>query len=169
MKSTYTKIISMSCAMLLCSCAALQQQNGGSQQQSQQQPPPQQQAQPAAANNSQSSTTANGRPITRVKVGDLNGEIIGTPAKNSKFAKIRIGMGQREIGDLIGQPNDSHTYQTGKAFIPFYFGKDMYRFEQFYKKEGALTFEGGGITGTSGKLIRIDVDTTASGYAHDDE
>ncbi|WP_144148693.1 hypothetical protein [Paraburkholderia sp. BCC1884] len=156
MKSRYSKFVSVSCAMLLCSCAALQQQTGGSQQPS------------AATNNSQSSTATDGRSITKVKVGDLNGEIIGTPAKNSKFAKVRIGMGQREISDLIGQPNDSHTYQTGKAFIPFYFGKDMYRFEQFYKKEGSLTFEGGGITGTSGKLIRIQVDTSATGYAHDE-
>jgi len=165
MKSTYSKFISLSCAMLLCSCAALQQQSGGSQQPQQ---PPQQQAQPAATNNTQSSTTADGRHITKVQVGDLEGEIIGTPAKNSKFAKLRIGMGQREIADLIGQPNDSHSYATGKAFIPFYFGKDMYRFEQFYKKEGALTFEGGGLTGTSGRLIRIEVDTSATGYAHDD-
>lgn len=155
MKSRSSKFVSLSFAALLCSCSALQPQSVSSQQPS------------ATTNNSQSSATADGRPITKIKVGDLNGEIIGTPAKNSKFAKIRIGMGQREISDLIGQPNDSHTYQTGKAFIPFYFGKDMYRFEQFYKKEGSLTFEGGGITGTSGKLIRIQVDTSATGYAHD--
>jgi hypothetical protein len=156
MTTRYSKLISLGCVMFLCSCAALQQNSGGSQQQS------------AATNNAPSATTtADGRPITKVKVGDLDGEIIGTPARNSKFAKIRIGMGQREIADLIGQPNDSHTYQTGKAFIPFYFGKDMYRFEQFYKKEGSLTFEGGGVTGTSGRLIRIDVDTSATGYAHD--
>jgi hypothetical protein len=51
--------------------------------------------------------------------------------------KLRIGMRQKEVHDLIGMPNDSNTYTTGKTFIPFYFGKDAYRFETFYKKEGS--------------------------------
>ena len=78
-------------------------------------------------------------------------------------------MGQKEVQDLIGMPNDSHSYSTGKAFIPFYFGKDAFRFETFYKKEGSLTFQGGGVTGISGVLIRVSVDTTSDGYAHEDK
>jgi hypothetical protein len=77
-------------------------------------------------------------------------------------------MGEKQVEDLIGTPNDSHLYTTGKAFIPFYFGKDAYRFQTFYRKEGSLTFQGGGITGTSKLLIRVSVDTLADGYAHDD-
>ncbi|MFM0039928.1 hypothetical protein PQQ53_19275 [Paraburkholderia strydomiana] len=115
----------------------------------------------------QPTSTADGRSIQRVHVGKADGEIVGAPAKNSKFAKLRIGMGQREVEDLIGVPNDTHSYTTGKAFIPFYFGKDAYRIETFYKKEGSLTFQGGGITGSSGVLIRVSVDTKADGYAHD--
>ena len=155
-------IVAIGLATALCGCSALQQSSS--------QPPAssQPQASTSTAGNSQPSTsTADGRPIQKVRVGQINGEIVGTPAKNSKFSKIRIGMGQKEVQDLIGTPNDSHSYSTGKAFIPFYFGKDAYRFETFYKKEGSLTFQGGGVTGTSGVLIRVSVDTTSDGYAHD--
>ena len=155
-------IVAIGLATALCGCSALQQSS--SQLQSSSQP---QASASTAANNQQLSSTADGRPIQKVRVGQINGEIIGTPSKNSKFAKLRIGMGQKEVQDLIGMPNDSHTYTTGKAFIPFYFGKDAYRFETFYKKEGSLTFQGGGVTGSSGVLIRVSVDTTSDGYAHD--
>jgi hypothetical protein len=89
---------------------------------------------------------------------------VGAPSSASKFAKLQIGMSQRQVEDLIGKPSDMKTYATGKAWIPFYFGKDAYRYETFYKDEGRLTFEGGGVTGTSEKLIRVTVDTTEDGY-----
>jgi hypothetical protein len=159
--NTYTNIVAVCLATALCGCAALQQAVS------------QPQAAPAAApstagNNTQATKTSDGRTIQKIQVGDLEGEIIGAPAKNSKFAKLRIGMGEKQVEDLIGTPNDSHLYTTGKAFIPFYFGKDAYRFQTFYRKEGSLTFQGGGITGTSKLLIRVSVDTLADGYAHDD-
>jgi len=152
--------VSIFLATALCGCSALQSVT------SQPQATPTGSSSTAGSNN-QSTSTADGRSIQKIHVGDIDGEIYGTPAKNSKFAKLRIGMGQREVEDLIGAPNDSHQYVTGKAFIPFYFGKDAYRFQTFYKKEGSLTFQGGGISGTSKVLIRVSVDTTADGYAHD--
>lgn len=157
-------IVAIGLATALCGCAALQQQSS-----SQSQPQASASTASTAGNSQQSTSTADGRPIQKVRVGQVDGEIIGKPAKNSKFAKLRIGMGQKEVQDLIGVPNDSHTYTTGKAFIPFYFGKDAYRFETFYKKEGSLTFQGGGVTGSSGVLIRVSVDTASDGYAHDDK
>ncbi len=96
--------------------------------------------------------------------GTFEGEIVGTPSPTSKFTKLQIGMSQRQVEDLIGTPSDMKTYTTGKAWIPFYFGKDAYRFETLYKNEGRLTFAGGGVTGTSGRLIRVTVDTTEDGY-----
>jgi hypothetical protein len=98
------------------------------------------------------------------KDGTFEGEIVGTPSPTSKFTSLQIGMSQRQVEDLIGTPSDIKTYVTGKAWIPFYFGKDSYRLETFYKNEGRLTFEGGGVTGTSGRLIRVTVDTTEDGY-----
>ncbi|AOY01400.1 outer membrane protein assembly factor BamE [Jeongeupia sp. USM3] len=107
--------------------------------------------------------TPGGRKVMS-KDGTFEGEIVGTPAKKSKFGKLQIGMSQRQVDDLIGTPSDTKTYTTGKAWVPFYFGKDAYRFETYYKKEGRLTFVGGGVTGTSGKLLRITVDTKEDGY-----
>jgi hypothetical protein len=100
----------------------------------------------------------------KAKPKEEEATIIGTPAPRSKFAKLQIGMSMRQVEDLIGIPSDRKGYTTGKAFIPFYFGTDAYRFETFYKNEGRLTYEGGGLGGTSGKLIRIVVDANASGY-----
>ncbi|WP_432722185.1 hypothetical protein R0381_001826 [Jeongeupia wiesaeckerbachi] len=108
-------------------------------------------------------STPGGRKVMS-KDGSYEGEIVGTPAKKSKFAKLQIGMSQRQVEDTIGNPSDTKTYTTGKAWVPFYFGKDAYRFETYYKKEGRLTFVGGGISGTSGKLLRITVDTKEDGY-----
>lgn len=94
-------------------------------------------------------------------------EVIGTPAPDSKFAKVHEGMYSKEIVDLIGSPTDQKSFQTGKAFIPFHFGSDNYRTEFHYKGEGVLTFSGGGM-GEMGslKLIKVEVDPKESGYIH---
>ena len=148
MKYIGLKFTTVSLILALTGCASTQQ---GSQSQSTPRP-----SAPVTASNSQPTSQVN------------EGSFIGAPAKNSKFAKLKLGMGKKEVEDLIGQPNDTHAYVTGKAWIPFYFGKDAYRFETFYKREGSLTFEGGGVTGSSGKLIRVTVDVNATGYANND-
>jgi hypothetical protein len=150
------QIIASVCLLLTFGGCATQQQGGA---QTQTAPAPV--STPAAPAPTAATTS-------KPQSNNADGTVVGTPAKNSKFSKLRIGMGRKEVEDLIGMPNDQHSYTTGKAFIPFYFGKDAYRFETFYKKEGSLTYEGGGVTGTSGKLIRITVDTSATGYAHND-
>ena len=96
--------------------------------------------------------------------GSFDGEIIGTPAPESKFAKVRIGMGLRQVEDLIGRSDDEDSHITGKQFIPFFFGGDTHRLEAFYKTEGVLTFSPGHFGGTPNVLIRIHVDPNASGY-----
>jgi len=100
------------------------------------------------------------------KGGDAKeGEIIGTPAKNSKFTQLELGMGMRQVMDLIGPPTDQGAYITGKAFIPFYYGGDRYRHELAYKGQGRLVFAGGsrGNLGV-GRLIRITHNENESGY-----
>jgi hypothetical protein len=106
-----------------------------------------------------SSSSTPGVRIVKSRDGSFDGEIIGTPAPNSKFAKLQIGMGQREVYDLIGQPNDSSFHGTGKGFIPFYFGSDKHRWKMFYKNEGQLTFSSPAhfASGTF-MLFRISVD-----------
>ena len=78
---------------------------------------------------------------TQVKgMNDWQGEISGIPAANSRFTKLRIGMSEKEVKDLIGNPTDEGQYITGKMFIPFYFGSDRIRWEMAYKGEGRLVF-----------------------------
>lgn len=78
-------------------------------------------------------------------LNDTEGEITGKPAPNGKFAKLKIGMTLKEVTDLIGQPNDQGAYMTGKAWIPFYFGRDQHRYEQVYQNSGRLVFAAGSI------------------------
>lgn len=95
------------------------------------------------------------------------GEVIGTAAPGSSFAKLKLGMFSREVMDLVGQPSDQKTYMTGKAWIPFHFGSDNSRTEYHYKGLGILTFANGGINDmTSMKLIRIVNNPDESGYVH---
>lgn len=89
-------------------------------------------------------------------INGWEGEIIGKPTQESKFTNLKIGMGMREVTDLIGQPTDQNAYVTGKTWIPFYYGSDRYRHELVYKGQGRLVFAGG-VVGDhlSGYLISI--------------
>lgn len=78
----------------------------------------------------------------------------------SKFSKIKIGMSQKQVYDLIGLPTDSKVYSTGKSWIPFYFGSDVVRRECLYKGEGKITFTGRNYF----KVHRIIYDPTENGY-----
>jgi hypothetical protein len=89
-----------------------------------------------------------------------NGEdwqVVGTPAPNSKFAKLRPGMTHAEVESLIGPPDKVASHQTGKAWIPFYYGKDAFRIETHYTGEGTLTFSGSAYGNMKGKLIGVTV------------
>lgn len=99
------------------------------------------------------------KTVVESKDGHPGGELIGTPAKNSKFAKLKIGLTFRQVSDLIGAPDDISRHETGKRWIPFYFGGDAQRLEVLYKGEGCLTYTGGNIFGGGGnELIRITAD-----------
>jgi hypothetical protein len=104
--------------------------------------------------------------IVKSRDGSFDGEIIGTPAPHSKFAKVEIGMGKRQVEDLIGRPDDFDFHSTGKEFIP-YFGGDSHRWETwetYYKNEGRLTYSEPHFEISPQVLIRIEVDPNATGY-----
>jgi hypothetical protein len=73
-------------------------------------------------------------------LNDWEGEITGRPAAGSKFSQLKIGMSAAQVQSLLGQPSDQGAHITGKAFIPFYFGADRYRYEVVYKGQGRLLF-----------------------------
>lgn len=112
-----------------------------------------------------SSKIESGSGRTVKGINDYEGEITGNPAPNSKFTKLQIGMGVRQVSDIVGPATDQGAYITGKAFIPFYFGSDRHRFEMVYKGQGRLIFAGGGMGDfSSGYLIWIIHNPNESGY-----
>lgn len=78
------------------------------------------------------------------KQAEVGGAIVGTPAKGSKFSKLKLGMSKSEVIAKIGKPDNEWRRPTGKSSIPFYFGDDRWVMEATYKKEGKLTFNYGG-------------------------
>jgi hypothetical protein len=98
--------------------------------------------------------------------GKYTGEIVGTPAPDSKFAKLEIGMEVSEIEKVMGRgPDRSHSYESGKRWIPFYFGNDARRMQALYKGEGCLILTGGNIWGGGGgDLLQIVHDPSGACY-----
>lgn len=97
-------------------------------------------------------------PIRQVKSRDgaFEGEVIGTVVPGGKFSKLQIGMLMPEVLALVGGPDGMNTHETGKRWIPFYFGGDARRVEVFYKGEGCLTYTGGNAWGGGdNQLMRI--------------
>ena len=120
---------------------------------------------PAATTPAQPQPTAQAQSVaspfgpTRVvksRDGKFDGEIVGTPARNSKFAKLQIGMQMDEVTALIGGPDNMIRHETGKRWIPFYFGSDAQRLQVLYRGEGCLTYTAGNVFGGGANtLIRI--------------
>lgn len=104
------------------------------------------------ASNSTQSTTPSSK-----NTQNEESRILGNPPAGSPFSKLRLGMSKQQVKDLIGQPTDMKLYSTGKAWIPYYFGTDIHRWEYFYKGQGRLTI-------ASDKLYRIIYDPTEDGY-----
>lgn len=100
------------------------------------------------------------------KDGTFTGEIVGTPAEGSKFAQLEIGMSMQDVQELLDRaPDRFHTYESGKRWIPFYFGNDATRLQALFRGEGCLIFTGGNVWGGGGsELIQIEVDPEGGCY-----
>jgi len=90
--------------------------------------------------------------------------IEGNFPPDSPFAKIKLGMAQGQVHEILGQPTDTKSYQTGKAWIPFYFGPDVMRMDEFYKGAGIITYTGAGIGGVHWKVYRAVYNPAEDGY-----
>jgi hypothetical protein len=74
-------------------------------------------------------------------------------------------MPMKQVTDTCGQPTDQGAYITGKAWIPFYFGSDRFRYELAYKAQGRLIFAGGSLTDLTGShLAWVIYSANDSGY-----
>jgi hypothetical protein len=133
---------------------------------------------PQRSDSASTSTTASTQPApaapaqngdvreVKSKDGSYTGEIVGKPARGSKFGRLHIGMTMSEAQGVLGRaPDQWHTYESGKRWIPYYFGDDARRMQAFYKGEGCLTFTAGHVWGSGGgDLIRIENDATGACY-----
>ncbi len=92
---------------------------------------------------------------------------IGVPApRSSPLSKVQLGMGKKQVKDLLGAPTDENSYSTGKAWIPFYFGNDARRTSYYYKGMGRVVFADGNVFGGgSPEVVRVDYDPSESGVA----
>lgn len=70
---------------------------------------------------------------------DIKAEMAKIP-ESSKLSQIELGMTDTRVRKLIGEPDDSTSYQTGKAWIPFYYGTDVARTDWLYYGEGRVVF-----------------------------
>lgn len=111
-------------------------------------------------------STAKATRTVKSRDGSFSGEIVGTPSAGSKFAKLKIGMDLNETQQILGRsPDRSHSYESGKRWIPFYFGNDARRVQTLYKGEGCLIFTGGNVWGVAGgDLLQIEHDPTGACY-----
>ena len=117
-------------------------------------PPP-----PPAAKESPVSGKACNPCVVKSRDGTFEGEMYGNPPANSKWAKLQIGMEQPEVERILGgTSNDVRTMPTGKAFIPFYYGTDRYRYEVVYRGQGSVSYTGGSWGGGRGVLMMINYD-----------
>lgn len=113
--------------------------------------------QPAAAGATQPSDVK----VVKSRDGRFEGELVGTPKPGSKFSKLSIGMEMGEVTKLIGGPDNMSANETGKRWIPFYYGNDVTRVQTYYNGEGCLSFTGGNHFGGGGReLVRITADPT---------
>jgi hypothetical protein len=87
------------------------------------------------------------------------------PPPKSKLAKVQVGMSPREVENILGPPTDENAYVTGKAFIPFYYGKDRWRRAYFYKGVGRVVFEGSGGFSQSAHVERVEYDPSEPGHS----
>lgn len=59
---------------------------------------------------------------------------------SSPLAKIELGMNDAQVRNAIGNPDNSKSYMTGKAWIPFYYGSDTHRSDWIYSGVGRVVF-----------------------------
>jgi outer membrane protein assembly factor BamE (lipoprotein component of BamABCDE complex) len=83
---------------------------------------------------------------------------------DSPLAKVTIGMTGQEVVNILGQPTNQVSYESGKRWIPYYYGDDARRTEWSYKGLGRVIFSGGNVFGGGGgRVNRVDYDPAETG------
>jgi hypothetical protein len=65
------------------------------------------------------------------------------PPEGSGFSKVVMRSSEVEVRKILGEPDNTASYMTGKIFIPFYFGTDAFRSDWLYEGQGRIVFSRG--------------------------
>ena len=76
------------------------------------------------------------------------------PPPGSTLSKIQLSSSEYEVRKLLGEPDNTNAYTTGKAWIPFYFGTDVARTDWMYTGKGRVVFSRNRYTGAL-KVIKV--------------
>lgn len=85
------------------------------------------------------------------------------PPPGSKLARVTNGMSEAQVVEILGAPTSQQNYQTGKAWIPYYYGPDTGRVDYRYKGLGSVVFSRNRYSSAT-KVIRVDSDPNEDGY-----
>ena len=91
------------------------------------------------------------------------GDLRAPAAPGSKLARVTNGMSEAQVVEILGAPTSQQNYQTGKAWIPYYYGPDTGRLDYRYKGLGSVVFSRNRYSGGT-KVIRVDSDPNEDGY-----
>lgn len=88
---------------------------------------------------------------------------------NNILSKVSVGMTKAQVKEAVGAPSDENSYESGKRWIPWYFGNDVRRSTWYYKGQGRVVFAEGNVFGggTSGEVVNVEIDATESGVARE--
>jgi len=84
------------------------------------------------------------------------------PPAGSKLAKVSVGMKPEQVKEILGDPATQITYNTGKMWIPFYFGPTL-QTDWKYKGQGRVVFVNNRWSGQIQTVTRIDYDPAEDG------
>jgi hypothetical protein len=88
------------------------------------------------------------------KVDDGYPEGFSAPPAGHKLGQVAPDMNDIDVRKVMGEPDESNAYMTGKAWIPFYYGPDTSRSDWMYKGQGRVVFSRNRYTGAL-KVIRV--------------
>jgi len=78
---------------------------------------------------------------------------------------VKVDMSMQEVVDLMGPPNATTQYQTGKAYIPFNFkGGDLVRTVHLFRGQGRIIYSTRSHYDTTLRVIEVQVNPDESGY-----
>ncbi len=93
--------------------------------------------------------------------GDEKASKLPIPA-DSSLAQVEKGMDDEQVRKIMGSPDGSRSYVTGKGFIPYYYGPDTRRTAWLYNGTGRVIFSRNQYTGGLKVINRIyDPETRA--------